>query len=55
LRYEPKQIFYVGDALFPGGNDASVMPLGVAYQSVEKGGIAETKNIIRQILSKNVS
>ena len=25
LRYEPKQIFYVGDALFPGGNDASVI------------------------------
>ncbi|MBI2046306.1 MAG: HAD-IIB family hydrolase [Parcubacteria group bacterium] len=54
LRYEPKQVFYVGDALFHGGNDASVISLGVLYQSVEKEGIAETKDIIRQILSNKM-
>lgn len=53
--YEPKQIFYVGDALFPGGNDSSVISLGVRYQSVEKGGVSETKHIIREILSKKIS
>lgn len=51
LKYLPKQVFYVGDALFPGGNDASVLSLGIGYASVEKGGIAETKDIIRAILS----
>ncbi|MBI5004609.1 MAG: HAD-IIB family hydrolase [Candidatus Lloydbacteria bacterium] len=53
--YEPKRVFYVGDALFPGGNDASVISLGVKYQSVEKGGVGETKHIIREILSKKIS
>ena len=54
LRYEPKQIFYVGDALFPGGNDASVLSLGVGFASVKEGGVPETKQIIRGILVKTI-
>lgn len=55
LKYAPKQVFYVGDALFPGGNDASVLSLGIGYASVKEGGVAETKNVIRGILMKAVS
>jgi hypothetical protein len=55
LRYEPKQVFYVGDALFSGGNDASVLSLGIGSLSVEEGGVPETKKIIREILLKTIS
>ncbi|QQR82763.1 HAD-IIB family hydrolase [Candidatus Campbellbacteria bacterium] len=40
-------MLYVGDALFPGGNDASVMFLGVQTVSVEAPGLDDTKNLLR--------
>ncbi|OGZ11876.1 MAG: hypothetical protein A3D67_00345 [Candidatus Lloydbacteria bacterium RIFCSPHIGHO2_02_FULL_51_22] len=49
LGYMPKEAFYVGDALFPGGNDASVIPLGIPYKYVE-GGVKDTKAFLRAFL-----
>ena len=49
LGYTTKEAFYVGDALFPGGNDASVIPLGIPYKYVE-GGVEDTKKFLRDFL-----
>jgi phosphomannomutase len=43
-----KDILYVGDALFPGGNDAAVLRLPIEAQLTS--GPEETKNIIKGIL-----
>ena len=41
---------FVGDAIFPGGNDYAVVKTGVDYVKVK--GPAETKRVIRYILSQ---
>lgn len=51
LGYGEGQVFYIGDAFFPGGNDSSVISLDIPYQSVE-GKVENTKKIIRRIISK---
>ncbi|OHA01155.1 MAG: hypothetical protein A3C11_03330 [Candidatus Sungbacteria bacterium RIFCSPHIGHO2_02_FULL_49_12] len=51
LGESPQQMVYVGDALFPGGNDASVVSLGVHSVSVADPGITDTKQLILQLLA----
>ena len=47
----PKErTLYVGDALFPGGNDSSVLRLGIGTHEV--GGVNDTKSLIRSWLSE---
>lgn len=46
----PQQMLYVGDALFPGGNDSSVISLGVHSISVASPGLADTKQLILHLL-----
>jgi hypothetical protein len=41
-------MFFVGDAIFPGGNDYSVLKTGIDYAKVT--GPEETKKIIRKVL-----
>src|SRR3989344_3802563 len=43
------QILYVGDALYPGGNDAVVIPTGIPTRSVS--GPAETEKIIDELIA----
>ena len=50
LRLKPKQTLFVGDALFPGGNDSSIVSLGVETVSVSDPGIGDTKRFIRKLL-----
>jgi phosphomannomutase len=45
-----KQMLFVGDAIFPGGNDYAVVKTGVDYFPVN--GPEQTKKIIRHILGK---
>jgi hypothetical protein len=42
-------MLYVGDALFPGGNDEIVKETGIPTQQVS--GPAETKEIIEKVLA----
>lgn len=44
------ELLYVGDALFPGGNDAVVIPTGIPVRSVS--GPAETAKIIEEFTSR---
>ncbi len=53
LGYNKNDIFYIGDALFPGGNDSSIIPLGIGYDWV-KAGVKDTKKFLRDFLSKNI-
>lgn len=46
-----QEILYVGDALFPGGNDSSVMLLGVQTASVSAPGLDDTKRLLKQWIS----
>lgn len=48
LRVRRKDMFFVGDALFPGGNDYAVRRTGVEWKAVK--GPADTKKIIREFL-----
>lgn len=50
LRVEIKNMLFVGDAIFPGGNDYAVARTGVDYVPVK--GPAETKEIIRALLGQ---
>ncbi len=50
LDIAPHELLYIGDALFPGGNDASVHRLG--SHTLETSGPEETKKIINDILSE---
>lgn len=43
------EMLYVGDALYPGGNDAVVIPTGIQTRSVS--GPPETQKIIDELLS----
>jgi phosphomannomutase len=51
LHITPEEMLYVGDAFFPGGNDASVIGLRVSYASEDAPGLEDTKNTIRSLLS----
>ncbi len=44
----PDRAIYIGDALFPGGNDAAVIPSGVTCISVK--GPEDTEKVIDEIL-----
>src|SRR3989344_3685502 len=48
LRIPINNMFFIGDAIFPGGNDYAIVKTGVDYAAVK--GPAETKKIILQIL-----
>lgn len=48
LSIPPAEMLYVGDALYPGGNDAVVIPTGIEARSVT--GPEETKVIIEELL-----
>jgi len=43
-----QEMLYVGDALYPGGNDAVVIPTGI--QTREVSGPAETEKVIDELL-----
>ena len=45
-----KDMLFIGDAIFPGGNDYAVVRTGVDYMPVK--GPAEAKKIIRAILAE---
>lgn len=49
LNIEIQDMVYVGDALFPGGNDAVVIPTGIP--TIETSGPEETERIIEKIIS----
>ena len=49
LNLEKKDILFIGDAIFPGGNDYSVVKTGVDYINVADHN--ETKKIITDIIS----
>lgn len=44
-----QEMLYVGDALYPGGNDAVVIPTGI--QTLSVSGPAETEKIIDELLA----
>src|SRR3989338_7092563 len=44
LDIKPKEMLYVGDALYPGGNDAAVIPTGI--RTISTSGPVETESII---------
>ena len=48
LKVPISKMLFVGDAMFPGGNDYAVIRTGVDYIPVK--GPEETKKIIREIL-----
>ncbi|HEY4487484.1 MAG TPA: HAD-IIB family hydrolase [Candidatus Paceibacterota bacterium] len=48
LSISPRDMLYIGDALYPGGNDSVVIPTGV--QTKQTSGPAETLSIIDEIL-----
>lgn len=50
LDIHPEDVLYVGDALFPGGNDASLGSLGVQTLSVSASGLDDTQEAIRGLL-----
>jgi phosphomannomutase len=49
LALEKKDLAYVGDALFPGGNDASVLTMGA--HCIEVANVGDTKRLIESWLS----
>lgn len=50
LSLDLSKLIYVGDALFPGGNDESVMNLGIS--TIQVAGPEETKKIISDLINK---
>jgi hypothetical protein len=50
LHIKIKDMLFVGDAIFPGGNDYAIVKTGVDYVKVK--GPEETKKIIREILKQ---
>ena len=48
LRVKIKDMVFIGDAIFPGGNDYAITKTPVAYMKVL--GPEETKKIIRSLL-----
>ncbi len=49
LKINPKKMLFVGDAIFPGGNDYAVVGTGVDYVPIKSP--EDTKKVIRQVLS----
>lgn len=49
LGTEPREMLFVGDALFPGGNDAIVIPTGI--QTKEVAGPHETAIVMEEVLA----
>ncbi len=49
LAIPTQEMLYVGDALYPGGNDAVVIPTGI--QTLSVSGPAETEKIIDELLT----
>lgn len=47
LHCEPRDMFYVGDALYEGGNDNVVIPTGIQHHQV--ASIAETAEILEEL------
>lgn len=52
LKIPKKEMIFIGDALFPGGNDYAVKKTGVA--SMKTSGPEETKKIIKRIIEGKV-
>ena len=50
LRVSIKDMLFVGDAIFPGGNDYQIVKTGVDYIAV--GGPIQTKRIIRALIKQ---
>ena len=50
LKVPIKDMLFVGDAIFPGGNDYAVVKTGVDYVAVKSPD--DTKKVIRQVLKK---
>ncbi len=50
LSLHAEEVLYIGDALFSGGNDASLAELGVRTLSVASSGLDDTKEAIRGLL-----
>lgn len=50
LKVKIKDMLFVGDAIFPGGNDYAVLKTGVDYMKVKGSG--DTKKILKSILKK---
>ncbi|HMR55404.1 MAG TPA: HAD-IIB family hydrolase [Candidatus Doudnabacteria bacterium] len=48
LKIKIKDMFFVGDAIFPGGNDYAVLKTGIDYMPIKSS--EETKQIIRKVL-----
>jgi hydroxymethylpyrimidine pyrophosphatase-like HAD family hydrolase len=46
---QSSEMLYVGDALFPGGNDEAALQTGIQTKKVK--GPSETKKVIEQILN----
>lgn len=51
LKISSKDVVFVGDALFPGGNDSAVLRLGIEAKVTT--GPEQTRSIIKAILSGN--
>jgi len=49
LGFAPSEMLFVGDALFPGGNDAIVIPTGI--QTIEVAGPHETAEVMGKVLA----
>jgi len=45
-----EELVFAGDAIFPGGNDYSVLEAG--FESIKVSGVGETKKIIKEWLQK---
>lgn len=50
LKIKVRDMFFIGDAIFPGGNDYSVLKTGIDYKKIESP--EDTKKIIRGILKQ---
>ncbi len=49
LDIPPSEMLYVGDALYPGGNDAVVIPTGIQVRAVS--GPVETRQVIDELIA----
>lgn len=50
LKVKVRDMFFVGDAIFPGGNDYSVLKTRIDYKKIESP--EDTKKIIRMLMAK---
>lgn len=51
LKVKVKDMLYIGDSIFPGGNDYAVLKTGIDYIPVKSS--EDTKKIIRELLASN--